>query len=382
MPSVLTLDRVWITADGRVKLLDFSPGLASQADAAQSSITPGVFLNQVAISSLEGRMATIGEASSHSVKAPLPLKARAFLNDLIAPAATGFSEKLLPLLREATRVAWWKRLAMVLVPLAPCVFITLFMIGGQHLFQRIKDTNPDFTPFLVALTTHEELTKGRTFGPKENFNTAEVKAALEVHIAGRYGDFIRSGPWDTSPFYRSVFRPALRTAAERIVKEHPQPSEAEMQHAQEVLKPHLSGVIDPKKVEKDMSDMPKVMNSITSIMVTSFLTCFAILSLVCALIFRRGPLFRILGIDVVTRDGAEASRLRMLGRNLIAWSPTLFLVFMVWLVGRRGIRPDDDSFMSVMLSLGILVAALVIGSLSQKERGLQDQFAGTWLVPH
>lgn len=381
MPSILTLDRVWITADGRAKLLDFAPGADSQVSTAQSGVTTGIFLNQVAISSLEGRVASIEEASSRTVRTPLPLNARAFLNDLIAPATTGFAESLLPLLREVTHVAWWKRLAMVLVPLAPCVFIAFFMIAGQYMYERIKDANPDFMPFLVALTTHEDLNKGRSFGSPENFNAAEVKAALEVHIAGRYGDFIRSRPWETSPFYRSVFRPALRTEAERMVKEHPQPSEAEMQRAHEVLKPHLASVIDSKKVEKELSDMPKVMGSITSIMVTGLLTIFAILSLVCALIFRRGPLFRTLGIDMVTRDGIEASRLRMFGRNFIAWSPALFIAFMLWLTSRRGARPDDNSSLSMMLSLGLFMAVLAIASLARRERGLQDQLAGTWPVP-
>ncbi|MBL9178495.1 MAG: hypothetical protein JNM65_10550, partial [Verrucomicrobiaceae bacterium] len=85
------------------------------------------------------------------------------------------------------------------------------------------------------------------------------------------------------------------------------------------------------------------------------------LSLACALIFRRGPLFRILGIAVVTQTGEEASRLRMLGRSLIAWSPVLFSVLLV-----KFMPITDRTSAAPFATLGLLVGGLAIASLCMR----------------
>ena len=68
LPEVLALDRVWITTDGRAKLLDFpAPGLGKEGEPEAVSENPNLppalepgrgivpFLNQVAWAALEGR---------------------------------------------------------------------------------------------------------------------------------------------------------------------------------------------------------------------------------------------------------------------------------------------------------------------------------------
>ncbi len=88
LPGTLSLDCVWVTADGRAKLLDFpAPGTAgpqpdrpAQVESVASS--PLAFLRQVATSALEGRPANSGGADSGTAKVPLAVHASRFLETL------------------------------------------------------------------------------------------------------------------------------------------------------------------------------------------------------------------------------------------------------------------------------------------------------------
>ena len=376
-PPRLTPERVWIAADGRAKLLDFAPHGGPPDDEPPGNITPGTFLNQVALCALEGRPASAEEASQRAVAAPVPLSARSFLQGLADPSAGGLVEKLHPLLSEAASVAWWKRLAMVLVILLPVMLIALFMALGLIMFQRMQAAQPDFLPLFNCLMFHRDLEKGSRPTRNEKFNGAEVKAALEIHIAGRYGQVVRSPQWH-SPFARNLFKDDLRATAERITAAHPQPTAEEMIRADAVVKPHI-GTEDLRRLKDEPGEMTQIMGSVTLILMNWLLTSMAVLSLACTLLFRRGPMLRILGIGVVTDDGAEASRLRMLWRGFIAWSPVLGAALISKLALPRSFGPDDAPAPLLVLLLALL-AVLAIASLAQK-RSLQDQFAGTWLVP-
>src|SRR5439155_6931790 len=91
MPAALALDQVWITADGRTKLLDFAAPARARSDPSpqpEMAIKSGpppipagsedaqLFLKQVAIASLEGRMTEEAEMRGYSPKVPLPLPVR------------------------------------------------------------------------------------------------------------------------------------------------------------------------------------------------------------------------------------------------------------------------------------------------------------------
>ena len=93
LPTVLTLDRIWITGDGRAKLLDFpAPGLAQplldQAALHGRGVPPLLetgrtqrFLGEVAVAALEGR-ADAAAKTAVDAAVPLPLHARNFLKNL------------------------------------------------------------------------------------------------------------------------------------------------------------------------------------------------------------------------------------------------------------------------------------------------------------
>src|SRR5206468_3159976 len=79
-PEALGMDRVWITRDGRAKLLDFpAPGAAQRGNLSTSASTIA-FLNEVATAALAGSPGEPGTEAEPAV--PLPVHARRFLQSL------------------------------------------------------------------------------------------------------------------------------------------------------------------------------------------------------------------------------------------------------------------------------------------------------------
>ncbi|MFN0077324.1 MAG: protein kinase domain-containing protein [Prosthecobacter sp.] len=375
LPDAPSLDRLWITTDGRVKLLNFT---APGAEATSPATAGNIFLNQVAKSALEGRIVSAQEAE-FIVEAPLALGARAVLRDLATPLAVqDFTARLKPLLQTPPCVSWWKRLVTVLACAAPALGIGAFMLLGAMLVGNWRTTQPELMPMMTTLAMHQQMETGGHMTDKTlGYPLAEGKTALEIVIAGRYGQLVRDPKRWSSGTYKLMIEPEQRAEVERIVAAHPQVSDEELQQAEAKLKPLLGAVDNETADGKKLPDAAKIMRTLGHILVNWLLVAIAGVSLVCALVFRCGPLFRVLGIAVVTRDGAEASRPRMLGRACIAWSPVLISALMIQLA-----NPDIfEASLPQYAAQAALIVILVIASLALRQRGLQDRLAGTWLVP-
>ena len=83
----------------------------------------------------------------------------------------------------------------------------------------------------------------------------------------------------------------------------------------------------------------------------------------------------MMGLEFVTADGRPASRLRVLARTAITWSPVLLVPFVMPFVAR--IPPGLTG--TPWWMLGMLTGAVVIAMTPP--RGVQDRIAGTWVVP-
>ena len=84
---------------------------------------------------------------------------------------------------------------------------------------------------------------------------------------------------------------------------------------------------------------------------------------------------RALGIAVVRRVGADASRGRMLWRACVAWSWLPLAAFATALLNSSG-----HSSTSILI-VGLPLLGLLIWSAAVPRRSLPDRLAGTWLVP-
>src|ERR1019366_2608507 len=98
-------------------------------------------------------------------------------------------------------------------------------------------------------------------------------------------------------------------------------------------------------------------------------------SVVCALVFRGGLLWRMLGIAAVTRDGQPVGRWRLCWRNLIAWSPLFVAPIAVAILTLPVSKPAVPAVLSAFA-----YAAAAIASTFTNQRGWPDRLAGTWLV--
>ncbi len=380
LPAVLALDRVWITPEGRTKLLDFpAPGVDPQgpwgtlpelAGADPASIRP--FLNQVAIAALEGRAVEPEKAGGRAVAVPLPLHAKGVLNEL--PTAEGpefVARRLKPLLGKTASVTRSRRLGLLAVCVVLLVLITAMMVLGLFMFQRLFDDHPDLAPLHHCLLEMEKLE--RASGPADDAQEQQ-RRALEVYVAARFAETI-SDPAVLSPWFaKNLFTDNQRKIAERAVAVHPDPSAKEFTEATARLQPFLDEM--PEGLPGFPVGAAQTLVVALAVALVYLLALMAVPSAICALLFRGGLLMYVFGIAVVTRDGSRASRLRTLWRSLVTWSPCVLVPVFLVLLKMSGL--GIAWLLYLVLALAV---ALVAWSASMPGRGIPDRIAGTYPVP-
>ncbi|OGV72811.1 MAG: hypothetical protein A3K19_28460 [Lentisphaerae bacterium RIFOXYB12_FULL_65_16] len=424
LPAVLTLDRLWITADGRAKLLDFvTPGVSCPATpdpAVDASADPAHarFLHQVAVAALEGQPVTVPQAQVANAAVPLPLHAREFLHAL--PDATSLElpiHQLQGLLGRRATVTRLHRLALVggcsVMPLVFCAFAA-FGLAMVVYFGASDSTLPELSHGLdllaalpenrwdVALTTTigRGGSEAKPAGPKTKVSVRKnapvcapekkehLTEALEVYIAGRFKSTItdpasRKGIWG-----QVLISPANWQLAEAALLKHPIVSTQELAAAAKEVNREF-GLPDVPEAEASASgptgdtsedaSLAKLRSLLPAVLVVTFgafsVLTVAIPALLGALLFRGGALLHLLGLAVVRRDGSRASRWQVFCRAMVVWTPWVLL----YIAGFQATRTLSPNWAAVLM-LAVLMA-LVTASLLLPGRGLADRIARTWLVP-
>jgi hypothetical protein len=367
----LALDRIWITAEGRAKLLDFPvPGPAGksetrnpkpEASAAFQSQTAQGFLAQVASAALAGTGAANGEAPG-DVAAPLPLHARAFLRSLSQmTGADAVIAALKPLLNRVAAVSRLRRAALV----GGCIVFPLLACGfgvfGLTFVQEISRRNPG----LMELSSLVQMrTSARFWGGKKVQLPTDSQYA--IYIAHHYGGLITNAASWSNPFVLAMIKGDARKFAEESVAQHPAPTAAEIAEADAAVGKYVSK--QQFFGEKQPPGLPVM------VLAVSLLIYVGLPALIAALLFRGGLVLLIAGVTYVRKDGLPASRLRLLWRSLVAWSPAVPMVALA--IAALSKHWVWQPWLALAL-LGLLAAM----SVGLRERGLQDRLAGTWPVP-
>ncbi len=375
-PAVLALDRVWITGDGRAKLLDFpAPESVLHGDGAkpptsQGSAAPGhgrtsvhAFLKEVAEAALGGRSPAGVELGQPTSVLPLPLHARAFL-DQIGSAANGDAivAMLKPLLSKAGAVSRLRRFGVVTACAALPAVAALGMIFASTLFDRMQQNQPGVFELTSLLGQ-----RGAMRLPWMKSGAGPDDRLFAIYIAHRFRPTITDSNTWANPYVLSVIKPEDRRFAEQSVKDYPQPTEEEIRQAETALKPYAASAQSMGFFREPWFPL--------AVIGVSLILYVGIPALLCALLFRGGLALRALGIAVVRPDSRPASRLRVFWRGLVAWSPILLApVFL------GSLRIVVGTFWAAAL-LGLLVIGLTAVSVALPQRSLQDRLAGTWLVP-
>jgi hypothetical protein len=368
----LALDYVWITSDGRAKLLDFrvtGAPLVSSPISPASTKSAQTFLSDVATTALTGYLPEAGREAGRRPDHSLPVSASALLDALDRNAVESWSDvvrRVTALLDGPVRVERWRRAATLALGVAMPVFsILIGAIANVILIPAVtRALPPGIDELSIALSTVSSL---------PDRGGAIDRSALEAYIAGRFGPTLRSPQLWTDPL-TAAYLGRHRRLIERILADHPSVTPDQMAAASAALGPFLKRQAR-RPTEIDLWRIALM----TGTMLFGFT---AVVGIVSAWLFRGGLLLRVFGIAVVTRNGESISRLRALGRGLAAWGfvmvPLWFAPLPVAFIGRR---------IGFELGAGLAITAVVIVVVGAvwavvcPERGLHDRVADTYLVP-
>jgi eukaryotic-like serine/threonine-protein kinase len=368
-PATLSLNRVWITADGRAKLLDFStleiddlPAGTSTPNEISAS-TPQLFLKLVATAALHARVSGPG-AADLLTPFPPPLHASRFLetlqpgtdlNQCVADLRT-----LLPMRAQVSRV----QRALLLGAALAFPIIVAGSAWGISAFKRdVLNAAPDLATLNECLTHYDQLqSKGRA-----HEDHREEIDAFETYIAGRFTHLItNTAQWD-NPVTKAVIVPPLRADAEKILQRRAAPTTAELAAASDSLEQFFRK--SPEMAAREALNNPNLLLGGLAAGFAVTVLFVIIPCLLASLLFRGGAIVALLRIAFVTRNGQPASRWRVTARNLIAWMPFVLI----------GATLRIHEIMPVIV--GPVVILLTGISLLLPRRGLQDWLAGTWPAP-
>ena len=380
LPAILALDRVWITADGRAKILDFSaPKTAHDRNKVNAATGPSVanlFLSQVAVASLAGNPLVATDVRPTAVQVALPPHARELLADLesgLAPEA--LADRLTSHLQKLATVSKRRRFGLIIggfgIPLGGAAAWVALVVA----LTTVSMTQPDairLTQCLYRLSAQPPSTES----PEAALREKQERDAFEIYVAGRLRSVVLSHTTWTSLVGATVL-PEQRSRAERLIATRAAPTEAELTRASEVVEPYLKANWPTELVNPRGKLRPH-----TLIDALCWLLAFsaAIPGILMALCFRGGLVLRTAGLKVMNHDGSKSSRLQIVWRSLLGWSPTLLGTLLVgsFVGGSEALSWRSATILMVALlpAVGFLFWAALL-----PERGLQDRIAGTSLVP-
>ncbi|MEW6156475.1 MAG: protein kinase [Verrucomicrobiota bacterium] len=390
---VLSLDRVWLSSDGRALLLDFpAPGLAADSTppassrwSLQSISDVQDFLSQIARLALRGRV----DAGSDS-HGPLPEPAQVFLTSLAKRAfekiefITGNLHSLNTRPAEVTRP--WRAASLVLVPTV--LLLLAVSTAGMVRFERIRldrawtEAFPDKPP-LVRVS---ELYMGMLELKNESQLTDRQLILIRIYLAHHFGDLITNEVVWARPELSQAFPNETRALLKSALANLPPITPEDLQVAEHSMKLLLQ--------ESVQEDGLMVLWIVVGVVV-AFGGLFALLEFLAAVCFGQSLLLRLFGLTLVDVEGQPAKRLRLVWRWIVSWGAVGLLVFiaagMTSLAAAIQMSPGSSEIefgaeASAWIWLfggGALIVWLgaVIHAVLHPQRSFADYLAGTCIVP-
>jgi hypothetical protein len=377
LPAILSLDQVWITADGRAKLCDLPAPESTAPETASLPTHAGAvepmreFLRQVAAAALMGRPLTASQAREETFARPLPLHARPILDGLLkAQRPAVIAAELRANVAKPARVSRARRWAMfgaaVGVPVV-VAFLPLLVSAPSNLAVA---KHSDLMDLKDALYSYDNPFKfQRDASPEE-------KEALATYITGVFGERIEDPNFWKNAYLKTNILPQTQKAAKEIVAKTPRPAPEELAKATALVEPLIHRA-SFRAFGEWGPFLPLVM-AFASLGV--FLWLEALASVIAALIFRGGPLWSAFGIIPVNSKGKPASRLRFAWRQSVAWSSFLAAPILIGLIVAANAKVGIEAAIALAVVCGLVLLALIVTSTFLCKRSLPDRLAGTWLV--
>lgn len=353
LPSALSLNQVWITADGRAVLLDEPWPGQSPHDMAEN---PQRLLHL---------MATQVQATERPVHADELVRG---LESSSFERLSHVSGNLTHLRQKQAAVSPMARAACVIGPMlaAAMAFAGVCWIGAA-LYR---------TGWEIAMPGQPPLPDVMKLDPKpgEPFQTdAVVRKQMRVHLAGHYREHKTNKELNETLERHTQYK--LRQQLQQILAEEPAPSAEALASADQAVR----GAITTLPTRGIFGDAN--FKKAGAVLALAAILCIACGQMLCILFGSPPPLMRLTGMALVTMNRRPASRLQMLRRWIIGWS-ALWSVALVVLIAMAVSNYDpirelpENAMLWVPVMLGLMFTALL-----WPRRCLLDRLAGTWIVP-
>jgi hypothetical protein len=395
----LQADRLWIGSDDRARLLDWPPpppspaaGRASAGQAAPGTNpeprTPNLdprssildlraaehFLYGVATGALRGVRPDL--AGRELPVTPVPVPARALLLSLregtfatpeTLDAATSAT------LRDPAALPRHRRLLQLAVCSLLPITMAVAVFSGMTLMARSQTADP--ASFQLRVCLGQLVNLDRKDPAKLTPKDLEQRDALEIYIA----EHLRAAAEEKAGYARAF--PAFTSAqrdyrvSARALANHPQRSPEQVRKADALV----AKLIASNSQSMSQMTRPVVLWGVVASIAAGSSAVVAILGLIGALLLRGGFTMRAFGAALVGSDGRDASRLRVLWRAVVAWSP-LVLLYPIFKFTPK--IPDTTVALALLYStVPALLLAGAVWAWTHPSRGIQDRIAGTWIVP-
>lgn len=386
-PDCLSVDRLWVTGEGRIVLLEFpAPGIKTvKSITIPNSTTPGnsiAFLRLTAYIALSGIVPLKGEIPSE-IQHPLPLHAQRFINELSYLSDISVCLRRLDSLIDCVaRVTPRRRLALIagcaLIPIAWGLLSFTLCLRQQYYEHKAQDE----WGIRFCMERLAEINAGR----HKSMGTERENMALAATLAFAFYQKAHGDPvaWE-SAIRKSGVTPEQTRNLTQIVTVYGSTTTEDLQ----AMKPTYDKICaESKRYYSQYREIAWRYGSwfnrshkfkaqpweigIVNVAAVLFLVV-AVPSIIASLLFRTGLLLWLLGLAIVDDQGRPVSRLRMLLRTIIIWSSVLVLVVIA------SIRNRDPSYIVIALALGVMLAGALWAWLTPR-RSVQDWLAGTYLV--
>lgn len=238
----LDLHRVWITGDGRAKLLDLpAPGFP----APPANVTPppipnsadaSRFFGQIAAAALEGR-ADAADKPTGEVSVPLPLQVRQFFQRLPHLIdADAFLLALRPLLQRVAVVTRRRRAVMV----AACIAFPLLIACSVFFVGAFLEQWSRHNPGVFELRQLLQIRSGMQNMDKSQF-PVPTDRQFAIYIASHYRAAITNNLSWSNTLTLTLINDEDRRFSQESLTQHPAPTEDEIAEANTSLIESQSG---------------------------------------------------------------------------------------------------------------------------------------------
>jgi len=405
-PIVYTLDDVWIAEGQQAMLLDFATA-SSTAPAPNADLSAGALLDAVARRALTGpASATATRSTSSTTPAtawpPLPVSVRTFLDTLARQSdAAAIAASLVRLREIPTHVTRAQRIrAATLTSVLPVVLAIAFSAAAVNEEYNRPPLQQKLAPMIREVTRSPE----RAATPTDSNFSYRTGRRFARLIGARPDSAVRAARVARAAERRLIVAQYLATSQHAVLRDTLQRkklvgdslpwraldsalvalgavSTADSARAWETIEQTWNGSL----IEEDLSLARAVGLSFGSLHVFMLLTGVCVC--LVALLFRRGPVMRSMSLEVVTKSGQPASRVRLFVRSLATWMSVApvpaFIAAVVSVYSETGSVPHRVFWFGVVGSgISLLLGAVALWySLRRPERGFGDLVAGTVTVP-